>query len=99
MERSLSERDRSKRIEQMLQFYMPRFRIPSECEIVLDELLAARNRLTHELILIGDLGTEDAISASATEVSLERVDQYFLAVEELIMASITSLTRNQNEST
>ncbi|MBX3561903.1 MAG: hypothetical protein KF780_08830 [Sphingomonas sp.] len=95
-ERSIPNERRVKRFEEMIQFYMPNFSMPSECESALDDLFKTRNALTHELILIGDLHDTRHVSATAAGVPIDQIEAYFRAVEELIMSSMKALrTRNK----
>lgn len=94
-ERSLPHKRRSARVTEMLQFYMPNFRMKDEEADVLDELFSKRNALTHEIILIGDLKTSEHHSATAAEITLQRVDEYFNIVGDFLLATMSALTHSE----
>jgi hypothetical protein len=72
-ERSLSEKSRSRRFQEMTREYFPSFNLDSETLDNLDRLMLIRNKLVHELIHIP---AEGETLQAMHEPTLEELDQF-----------------------
>jgi hypothetical protein len=79
------KQSRALRFVAMFNKFMP---MKSNQPETIDEIIYHRNKLTHEIIQIGDIGSEQHRSADAATLSLELVDRYFDAVSNFIIASM-----------
>ncbi len=80
--------NRTDRISTMMNVFMPFSWASDNDQIQLDEIFSHRNRLTHEIIQIADLGDQSAQSVDATNITLVEVDGYFVAVGEFIGSTL-----------
>lgn len=76
---------RSARFVAMFKHFMP-FEFNQLTDV--DNLFFHRNKLTHEIIQIGDIRAEQHRSADASTLSLEAVDGFFDTVANFVIASM-----------
>lgn len=80
--------NRTDRIFAMMNQFMPFAWASDIHRSQMDEIFHHRNRLTHEIIQIGDMNDDSAQSADATNITLSAVDSYFVTVGEFIGSTL-----------
>lgn len=78
---------RVQRIAAMVSTFFPKFEAPSS-SARLDAVFECRNKLTHELIVVTDQISDEAIEVGA---SLQEIDEFFDAAVHLILAMIEAI--------